>query len=171
MAAKVRPAREEPQTKMFCFLCLWGFDGSHNGSHHALPKINGSFCNGLMGSSSMPWVIDQWVWVMCCGSSHGWRHLLLGHSLWGVNNGVTHVTMGSPILTRLANVKKPFSLEASVALRGGSTLRPNASFDSLKHAPTCGRSNVQSESDGSLSRHLYIAHEQARTCMNRECKN
>ena len=59
---------------------------------------------------------------MCCGSSHGCGHLLLGHSLWGVNNWVTHVTMGSPILRRLANVKNPFSLEASVALRGGSRL-------------------------------------------------
>ena len=41
--------------------------------------------------------------VMCCGSSHGWGHLLLGHSLWGVKNGVTPVTMGSPVLRRLAN--------------------------------------------------------------------
>ena len=59
---------------------------------------------------------------MCCGSSHGWGQLLVGHSLWGVNNGVTHVTMGSPILRRLANVKNPFSLETSVALWGRSSL-------------------------------------------------
>ena len=59
---------------------------------------------------------------MCCGSSHGWGHLLLGHSLWGVSNGVTHVTMGSPILRRLANFRNPFSLEVSVAFWGGSIL-------------------------------------------------
>ena len=38
-----------------------GFDGSHHGSHIAWSKINGSFWNGFMGSSSIAWVIDQWV--------------------------------------------------------------------------------------------------------------
>ena len=67
-----------------------------------------------MVSSSMAWVIDQWAGSQGCG--------LVGNSLWGVDSGVTHVTMGSPILRRLANVKTPFLLEASVALRGVSTV-------------------------------------------------
>ena len=37
--------------------------------------------------------------VMCYGSSHGWGHLFLGHSLWGVKDGVTHVIMGLPLRT------------------------------------------------------------------------
>ena len=73
---------------------------------------------------------------MCRGSSHGWGHLLLGHSLLGVNKGFTHVTMGSPILRGLANVKNPFSLEASVALRGGSSLERQFAKWCLFHAPT-----------------------------------
>ena len=59
---------------------------------------------------------------MCYGSSHGWGHLIMGHSLWGVKDGATHVTMGAPILSRLAKVQNSFSLEVSVALRGGSKL-------------------------------------------------
>ena len=39
---------------------------------------------------------------MKCGSSHGWGHMLLGHSLWGVNNGGTHV-----LETGIGGVKSP----------------------------------------------------------------
>ena len=50
----------------------------------------------------MAWVIDQWV-----GPCHhmGWGHLLLGHSLSGVKDGVTHVIMESPILRTLVYVQ------------------------------------------------------------------
>ena len=43
--------------------------------------------------------------VMCYGSSHGRGHLFVGHSLWGIKNGCTHVIMGSLILRRLAYVQ------------------------------------------------------------------
>ena len=58
----------------------------------------------------MLWVIT-WVGSFAPGS------FFVGSQHWGhpCDNGVTHVR-------RLANVKNPFSLEASVALRGGSTL-------------------------------------------------
>ena len=72
-----------------------------------------------MGSSSMARVIDQWVGSCVVGRHVGgvicsWVSLV-GSQQWGP----THVTRGSPILRRRANVKNPFSLEASVALRGG----------------------------------------------------
>ena len=43
-------------------------------------------------------------------------------TLWGVNNGVTHATMGSPILGRFAKVPNSLLLKASAAPQGGSKL-------------------------------------------------
>ena len=60
---------------------------------------------------------------MCCGSSHGWGHqfapglFFVGSQQWGhpCDNGVTHSE-------KARKCQNPFSLEASVALRGGSSL-------------------------------------------------
>ena len=49
-----------------------GYDGSHNGSHQAWAKINGSFCNGLMGSYGMG---HRSMGVG--SSSHGWGQLFM----------------------------------------------------------------------------------------------
>ena len=83
-----------------------------------------------MGHSAM----GQWAPYLWHGSSiNGWGHVLWiitwvgwfapGSFFVGVNNVVTHVIMGSPILRRRTHVQNSFSLEASVAPQRRSTLR------------------------------------------------
>ena len=96
------------------------FGGFCNGSHHVWAKVNGSICNGLMGSSSMARVIDQRLGSCVVGYDMG-EVIVRGPFLVGVNKGVTRLTMGSPIVRRLAHVQNSFSLEDSVAPLGGST--------------------------------------------------
>ena len=57
-----------------------------------------------MGGSCVLRVI---TWVGSCvrGSSHGWGHVFVGHYMGGVMYGVTHLTMGPPILGRVPCVQ------------------------------------------------------------------
>ena len=72
----------------------------HNASHHAWAKINGWFCNWLMGSSSKAWVIDPWVGFCVAGHHKGGvicsRVILCGGQRWGhaCDNGDTHSEKG-----------------------------------------------------------------------------
>ena len=109
-----------------------GLDKFHSGSHHSWAKINGSFRNVLMGSSSMAWIIDQWAWGHMSWSSHGLGHLFRV-TWWGVNNVVTQVMMGSPIPRELANVQNSFSLKVSEAPKCSSALAPPVSEEQKNH--------------------------------------
>ena len=86
------PARVEPQTVIYRFLCQWGFGW--------VPQ----------------WVM-RWVWscvmghamggVMCVkGHDMGGVHVFVGHDMGGIMHGVTHLTMGPPILGRVPYVQK-----------------------------------------------------------------